>query len=148
MKQPTVLALALSILLPTAAFAGPAADAVAYFYKKGIGTEAMEETRDRFTGAAKAFLDANDRVFDEREEICLDFGLAVDGQDYDEAEIARSLKLHETVDGDAAMVIARFTNFGEPREIEWTLAKEGGAWKVSDIANNALGWRVSQFTCQ
>ena len=112
MKQPTVLALALSILLPTAAFAGPAADAVAYFYKKGIGTEAMEETRDRFTGAAKAFLDANDRIFDEREEICLDFGLAVDGQDYDEAEVARSLKLQETVDGEDRAVLVEECEVG------------------------------------
>lgn len=148
MKPLLAVALACAFLSPVAAFAGPAADAVSYFYRQGIGTESMEESRSRFTGPAKAFLDANDRIFDEREEICLDFGLAVDGQDYDEAEVARSLKLDETVSGTGAIVIARFTNFGEPREIEWTLVEEGGAWKVSDIANNALGWRVSRFTCQ
>ena len=56
--------------------------------------------------------------------------------------------VYSTSSPGRAMVIARFTNFGESREIEWTLVKEGGAWKVSDIANNALGWRVSQFNCQ
>lgn len=140
--------LALATLLSQPAWAGPAADAVGYFYAEGIGMEADESSRDRFTGPARAYLDASDRAFDEREEICLDFGLAVDGQDFDAAEIARTLELDEAADGGAAIVVASFTNFGQPREIEWTLVEENGAWKVTDIANEAAGWRVSQFVCE
>lgn len=140
--------LALAALLPQPAWAGQAADAVGYFYAEGIGMEADESSRNRFTGPARAYLDASDRAFDEREEICLDFGLAVDGQDFDAAEVAQTLELEEAADGGAAIVVARFTNFGEPREIEWTLVEENGAWKVADIANETAGWRVSQFLCE
>lgn len=108
--------LALAALLPQPAWAGQAADAVGYFYAEGIGMEADESSRNRFTGPARAYLDASDRAFDEREEICLDFGLAVDGQDFDAAEVAQTLELEEAADGGAAIVVARFTNFGEPRD--------------------------------
>lgn len=132
----------------SAALAGPAADAVRHFYDN-LGEETLQETRDRYTGPARAFLDANDRVWAEREEICLDFAFAIDAQDYDEDELARTLALDETVDGDEAVVVARFSLFGEPRNIEWTLAEEGGVWKVSDVAGlDGEGWRLSEFVCE
>lgn len=140
--------LAIAAVWSHPAWAGPAADAVGYFYSEGIGMEADEASRDRFTGPARAYLDASDRAFDEREEICLDFGLAVDGQDFDPTEIASTLELDETANDGAAIVVARFTNFGQPREIEWTLVEQNGTWKVADIANEAAGWRVSQFVCE
>lgn len=131
-----------------AAFAGPASDVVRYFYEN-LGSETLEENRDRYTGPAKAYLDANDRVWTEREEVCLDFAFAIDAQDYDEEELARTLALDETVDGSGAVVVARFSLFGESRNIEWTLAGEGGAWKVSDVAGlDGEGWRLSEFVCE
>lgn len=141
---------ALSFLLAPvpAAFAGPASDAVRYFYDN-LGEETLEENRDRYTGPARAYLDANDRVWAEREEVCLDFAFAIDAQDYDEEELARTLVLDETVNGRAALVVARFSLFGEPRNIEWNLADEGGAWKVSDVAGvDGEGWRLSEFVCE
>ena len=112
-----------------------------------MGYEAAEENRDRFTGAAKAYLDANDLAWAENEEACLDFGLTVDAQDYDEAEIARTLQLKESVQGDGAIVMADFTMFGVKRTLEWTLEREGRSWLVADIMSLTGGWRLSEFSC-
>jgi len=141
---------ALSLVLGSApaALAGPAADAVRYFYDNP-GAELLEENRDRFTGAARAVLDANDRMWAESEDVCIDFGITVDAQDFDEDEIARTLALDERVAGDAAEVTARFSLFDEPRTIAWHLLQEGGAWKVADIAGlDGEGWRMSEFDCE
>lgn len=127
--------------------AGSAADAVRFFYDHA-GTEMEEANRDRFTGPARELLDANDRSWEENGEVCLDFSFTVDGQDFDEDEIARTLALDEAVSGASAVVNARFSLFGEPRHVEWSLAREGNAWKVADIASPETGWRLSEFTCE
>ena len=133
---------ALFILIAAPAFAGPASEAVRFFYTS-IGAEFDPQNRDRFVDPARALLEAND-TGDDR---CVDFGIAVDGQDYDEAEILRTLDLRESVQGDGAIVMAHFTLFGEKRSIEWTLEREGRAWKVADVMSLQGGWRLSDFEC-
>lgn len=142
-----LIAAFLQLASATAVLAGPPADAVAFFYRN-LGAETDPANRDRFTGKARVYLDANDKAWEENEEVCLDFSVVVDGQDYDDAELARTLKLEEMTGADGTVVIARFTLFGEPRAIEWTLVEEGGAWKVADITAPANGWRLSEFTCE
>ena len=141
-------AYATMVLLTAAApaHAGPAADVVAYLYAH-IDAPFEAAERDRFTGPARALLDANDALWEEGQEACLDFSFVVDGQDWDDGEIAGSLALTEAVDGDAAVVTARFTNFGETHTLDWTLARDGGVWRIADVASPAGAWRLSTLTC-
>jgi hypothetical protein len=134
--------------LPTApALAGDPSLAVQYFYDN-LSAETGLENRDRFAGPALDFLNAADAAWDRDETLCLDFGFPVDAQDYDDAEIARTLKFEETVDGDTANVVAHFDNFGEPTEVEWTLVQKSAGWQVSDVASTANDWRLSTFSCE
>lgn len=133
-------------LVAAPALAGPAADAVRFFYDHP-GVELEAQNRDRFTGPARAFLDANDRSWEENGEVCLDFSFAIDGQDFDEEEVAGTLVLGEAARGAGALVTASFSLFGEPRSVEWSLALDGGAWKVEDVAAPGSGWRLSEFSC-
>ena len=140
----------LSMLLTTTAtpvFAGEAADVVGYFYDN-LGAETQPENRGRFTGPALAFLNAADAAWERDETNCIEFGFSVDAQDFDEAEIEKTLALDETIDGDTATVIAAFENFGQATRVEWTLRQTPSGWLVSDIASPTNGWRVSSMTCQ
>jgi hypothetical protein len=133
------------------ALAGPAADAVRFFYEP-VGSPSDPEFRDRFVDPARTKFQENDTLSSNGDEIgCIDFALPVDAQDLDDAEVARTLKLDETVSGDDATVTASFNLFpGEPesrREIVWTLKKVGDAWKIADIAAPKSDWKVSEFDC-
>lgn len=131
----------------TPAFAGEPSDAVRYFYEN-LGAETEMENRDRFAGPALDFLNAADAAWVRDETNCIEFGFAIDAQDFDEAEIVRTLELDEAVDGDTAMVVAHFDNFGQATEVEWTLSQNAAGWQVSDIASRANDWRVSTMSCQ
>lgn len=150
MRLPACLA-AVAMLWPVSSFAGPASDAVRFFYAPP-GFEADPVERERFMDPARAIFDANDRLSGGDEVGCIDFGLAIDGQDYDEGEIARTLVLREEVDEDTAEVTATFRQFpGEEqsrREILWYLAMLDGEWKVYDIASLTGDWQLSAFDCQ
>ncbi|AKI01698.1 hypothetical protein IMCC20628_03004 [Hoeflea sp. IMCC20628] len=137
-------ALALS---STPAFAGTPSDAVRYFYDH-LGAESEFENRGRFTGPALDFLNAADAAWIRDETNCIEFGFAIDAQDFDEAEIARTLKLDETVDGDTAHVVAQFNNFGLSTVVEWMLSQSAAGWQVSDIASDTNDWRVSAMSCK
>lgn len=145
------LAAAVAMLLPAPASAGPASDAVRFFYAPP-NFEGDRALRDRFVDPARAIFEANDKMSSGEEVGCIDFGLAVDAQDYDEAEIARSLDLSEETSGATAEVTATFRLFpdeqGSRREILWSLAREDGEWKVSDIASLSGDWRLSEFDCR
>ncbi len=134
------------LLVSGMAFAGSPSDAVRYFYQN-IGSETEPDNRDRFTDQALAALDANQRQANTGEAGCIDFILAIDGQDIDQNGIASTLNLTETLSGDNADVIADFSAFQEPRQVEWSLRNIGGEWKIADIASRANNWRLSQFKC-
>lgn len=140
----------LSILLTTAAtpvFAGEAVDAVKYFYDN-LGDEFAPGQRHRYTGPALDYLTAADVAWERDEANCISFSFAVDGQDYDDEELASTLKLDEMVEGGTAKVTASFVNFGQPTQVEWTLQTSGNGWLVSDIASLANDWRVSEMSCE
>jgi len=60
----------------------------------------------------------------------LDFDPFISAQDYELKDVEI---VSETIDGDEATVEVGFTNFGDRTELTYTLAKEGGAWKIDDI---------------
>lgn len=148
MFRKTALA-AILALSAVPALAGPASDAVRFFYTP-VKWEADPEFRDRFTGPAKKLFDLNDKM-PEGEIGCIDFGPGIDGQDYDDATIKKTLKLAEEVSGDQATVTARFTLFPEgddaKREMQWLLVNEGGTWKIADIVSVTSGWKLSELEC-
>jgi hypothetical protein len=136
----------LGLLLSGPAFAGAPADAVRYFYSN-IGSETEPDNRDRFTGLARAALDANQQAANSGGASCIDFILALDSQDLDQNEIDSSLALNETENGPSANVTASFTLFRQPHEVEWSLQEVDGVWKVSDIASRTGNWRLSGLKC-
>ena len=148
MKRLIPLAL-FSLFAVTAAHAGPASDAVRFFYVP-VKWEADAQYRDRFADPAKALFDKNDQT-PEGEMGCIDFGPGIDAQDFADPTIKKTLKLAEQVDGDTATVTATFDLFaegeGSGREMVWTLQKVDGAWKISDIASVTNGWKLSELNC-
>ncbi|MDI6027692.1 hypothetical protein QBK99_16010 [Corticibacterium sp. UT-5YL-CI-8] len=146
-----VLLAAMTFALPAPALAGPVSDTVRYFYET-FKFEGAPEMRDRFADPAKAKFDKNDRLIESGDNVgCIDFSLALDAQDYDEAEVARTLKLEEKLSGDSAEVTAQFRIFAEgddtERQILWSLENVGGVWKITDIASKTGDWRLSEFYC-
>ncbi len=76
---------------------------------------------------------------------CIDFGLDIPGNDYDEAEILRTLSLSSRGTQMRTTVEATFSTFGSPARIAYDFIVEDGFWKIDDIAGP--GYRVSQIHC-
>ena len=149
-----VLAAAMSIALPAAALAGPASNAVKFFYVPEVRFEADAKYRDRFTEPVTKLFDLNDKAAKNNpdEVACLDFDPGLDAQDFDQKTLAKTLKLAETVNGDTAEVTATFSLFPEgddsKREMVWSLKKVGGKWKIADITTKTSNWTLSALECQ
>ena len=149
----TVLVAALSIALPVAAFAGPASDAVKFFYVPAVKFEADEPYRDRFTEPVAKLFGLNDQATKKNpdEVACIDFDPGLDAQDFDQKSVSKTLKLSEKLDGDNAEVTASFSLFSEgddsKREMVWSLKKIDGKWKISDIASKTSDWTLSALEC-
>jgi hypothetical protein len=144
-----LVAVALASAACPPAFAGAPSDAVQFFYDN-IGSERLPENRDLFTARAREQLDANGRTEDAGDGSCVDFVMAIDGQDFDEDEVARTLELSEAFSRGDAVVSAEFMNFGEPHLVQWMLMDEDGDgdWKVADISIPNNGWRLSDLECE
>ncbi|MBW8909082.1 MAG: DUF3828 domain-containing protein [Mesorhizobium sp.] len=151
--KPIVVAAVLSIVLPAAAFAGPASNAVKFFYVPDVKFEGDAKYRDRFTDPVTKLFDLNDKATKNNpdEVACLDFDPGLDAQDFDQKTLAKTLKLAETVNGDTAEVTATFNLFPEAddskREMVWSLKKLDGKWKVADIASKTSNWTLSALEC-
>jgi hypothetical protein len=137
---------AVAVAVAGPALAGPATDVVASIYAEPT-SELEPSKRGLYTDPARSQLDRNDEILESGDLGCIDFSLAYDAQDYDEVEIARSLRLAETAGRDEATVVASFRNFGQQVEIEWNLKLVGRAWKIADIVSRTGGWRLSGFDC-
>jgi hypothetical protein len=138
-------------LSPGAALAETPTDAVAFFYH--LSNSVFDPAfRDRFADAAADRLDENEALAADGDAGCIDWSLALDAQDYDEAEFMRTIGLEEEmIDGTAAVVTATFRLFPADenmREIIWTVVNRGGEWKITDIASPASDWRLSELDCK
>ena len=143
-----VLVMLMPVGLPAIALAGEASDAVRPFYEHP-GLELEPAERGRFVDTAKTVLDQNDAIKAGGEpDGCLDPALPFDDTKYDHAEVLRTLKLAEAVNGDNAKVVAIFKVPDGMARMEWKLRKVDGAWKVADIVSMTKDWALSQFNCQ
>ncbi|WP_299676776.1 hypothetical protein [uncultured Roseobacter sp.] len=98
-----------------------------------------------FTRRMVAFYEANESYGDDLARACVDFGFAVPGNDYDAAEISRTLQVSARTTPERITVEARFSSFGSPAQVTYEFAQEDGFWKIDDIAGE--GFRVSQIPC-
>ena len=153
MKLPLVLVL---LPLATPALAGPASDAVKFFYAPKVRFEADAAYRDRFTEPVTKLFELNDEAQRKNpdEVACIDFDPGLDAQDFDQKTVSKTLKLAEALDGGTGTVTATFTLFpadagvdGAAREMVWSVKKIGGTWKIADIASKTNGWTLSQLEC-
>lgn len=150
------LAVLICIAAPSAALAGPASDAVKFFYTPQVRFEPEAKYRDRFTQPVTKLFELNDQAQQKNPDqiACIDFDPGLDAQDFDQKTVSKSLKLVEALDGDSGTVTATFTLFptvedgeGAAREMVWTVNKIDGKWKIADIASKTNGWALSQLQC-
>jgi hypothetical protein len=133
---------------PGNAVAGEASDAVKAFYDHP-GLELDPSARDRFVDPARKILDQNDAIkASGSPEGCLDPNLPFDDTKYDHAEVTKSLKLAEVVNGEDAKVVATFKVPDGMARLEWKLRNVDGKWKVADIVSMTKDWALSQFNCE
>jgi hypothetical protein len=153
MKLPLAIA---TLLLATPAFAGPASDAVKFFYVPEVKFEPDAKYRDRFTEPVTKLFELNDEAQRKNpdELACIDFDPGLDAQDFDQKTLSKTLKLAEALDGDSGTVTATFTLFpaaagveGAAREMIWSMKKIDGRWKIADITSKTNGWTLSQLEC-
>jgi len=152
MKPAALLASAILAMTVTSAHAVEASETVRGFYTD-VEFEADPSFRDRFVDPAKAKFAENDAQSSNGEEVgCIDFVLAIDAQDYDEKELAKTLQISGEDEGDSATVTAKFSLFEDQadsaREIVWSLRNVDGDWKVSDIESKTNDWKLSEFECK
>jgi hypothetical protein len=144
---------ALSISSPMAAFAGPASDAVKFFYTPEVKFEADAQYRSHFTEPVTKLFELNDAAIRKNPDqlACIDFDPGLDAQDFDQASIDKTLKLSEKVNGDTAQVTATFQLLPEDddssREMLWSMKKIDGKWRIADIASKSNNWTLSELGC-
>jgi hypothetical protein len=150
MKLPLSIA---AFLVATPAIAGPASDAVKFFYLPEVKFEPDAKYRDRFTEPVTKLFELNDAAIRKNPDViaCIDFDPGLDAQDFDQKTLSKTLKLAEALDGDAGTVTATFNLFPDgdvaAREMVWSVKKIDGRWKIADIASKTNGWTLSQLEC-
>ncbi len=138
-----VLSLAFS-MLSGIAFAGQPMDVVKPFYADP-GSELGAENVDKYTGKANEVMKlSNDPSND---GACIDFMMSLNAQDFDEAELKKTLDITEALAGDYATVVATYKIFNEPMEINWEMEKVEDTWKIADIYPKDKSWQLTKFEC-
>lgn len=117
------------------------------FYDQ-VGLEVDPAQRGHFIDPAKTVLDKSDALRKSGQGECLDPNMALDNADYDKAEIDKSLKTLEAINGDEAKVIVAFVVAGNPHRLEWKFKKVDGEWKISDLLSVTGEWALSQYQCE
>ncbi|HEV2512778.1 hypothetical protein [Bosea sp. (in: a-proteobacteria)] len=112
--------------------------------QSSIGRLRSAENRGRYFQPSLVRLFAAD---DRADNLCIDFAITSSGQDFDEKEIARTLRVEVKAGDDRAAVDVRFRNFGEANHIRYDFVRAGEAWKIADIASLSHRWRLSKIRC-
>ncbi|MGB3832406.1 MAG: hypothetical protein WA975_11150 [Mesorhizobium sp.] len=121
--------------------------AIKPFYEH-YGLELDPAERNRFTDPARTVLDKNDVLRKSGQGDCLDPNMALDNAVADKAEIGRTLRMLEAVEGDQARVVVAFVEAGAPHRLEWKLKRVGGDWKIADLLSVTGEWALSQYQCE
>ena len=78
---------------------------------------------------------------------CLDASLVVNGQDFDDRELRRTLTIKEMAnDGTHAVIVSQMKTFGRPGTFRYEFVNEGSRWKINDVVLPG-GYRLSEVRC-
>ncbi len=143
-----VLTLILStIALP--ALAGPASDAVRFFYAPDVN-DLDPANRSRFTDPALAKLAEYDTSSSDGTEVgCIDWVLALDAQDFDDAELAKSLsstRMSRATRRPSPPVPHVCGRCQQPRN-HMDMAKWAAPGRCRRRSPRASDWRLSALDC-
>lgn len=106
------------------------------FYAPYFGEAEFSDESPFRSEALNALYAADEARTPEGEMGALSFDPYVDGQDMDLADFEIG---EPVIEGDVAEVEVTFTNFGEPRELEYRLVLEDGGWRIDDVASTLPG---------
>lgn len=133
-----LVALALLLFAAAPALAATAAPKVfdtpqallQYAYAPYASGNFQDDNDILYTTELNAMFKAADEAAGEDEVGPVDFDVFVNGQDYQLTE----LKIGDPApDGQGVKVPVTFKNFDQPQSLMFSLVKEGGGWKISDI---------------
>jgi hypothetical protein len=145
-----VLALLAVVLRAASPPAGVDGDPVALLtaiYKTytdiGPGEDGVPELSGVYSKRLQALIDKDEKETPEGDVGRIDWDLFVDGQDWQLTELKIVPALKEAT---RAEVRATFNNFGEPRDILYTLVLENGHWRIDDIQETLKPrWTMSKI---
>jgi hypothetical protein len=131
---PLLLAVALGAAAPLDKVDGDPVTLIAAIYKTytdiGPGEDGMPGLPGVYSARLQALVDKDEKETPEGEVGKIDWDVFVDGQDWQLTELA---VVPVTKDDGQAKVRATFKNFGEPRNILYSLVLEDGHWHIDDI---------------
>jgi hypothetical protein len=115
------------------------------FYAPYLAQDAaFDDESEYFSADLQGLYEADAEATPEGEMGALGFDPFIDGQDWDIT--ALEIGAAQT-DGDAAVVVVQFDNFGETRALSYDLVREDGSWKIDDVASTTPGseYRLSEI---
>lgn len=131
--------LMLAMLLTSAAMPSLADDVahkvntVKQLYTKSGLTNGNTSLKRLATPDLKTLFTTADRATPDGELGCIDYVVSQQGQDYDEREILRTLKINALSNGN---VQVRFKNFGENVNLQYKLICSTNGCKIDDVLQN------------
>jgi len=141
------LAIALGAASPLAEVDGDPVALLTAIYKTytdiGPGEDGMPGLPGVYSKRLQALIDKDEKETPEGDVGRIDWDLFVDGQDWQLTELKIVPALKEAT---RAEVRATFNNFGEPRDILYTLVLENGHWRIDDIQETLKPrWTMSKI---
>ena len=142
-----LLAVVLSAASPPAGVDGDPVALLTAIYKTytdiGPGEDGMPGLPGVYSKRLQALIDKDEKETPEGDVGRIDWDLFVDGQDWQLTELKIVPALKEAT---RAEVRATFNNFGEPRDILYTLVLENGHWRIDDIQETLKPrWTMSKI---
>ena len=117
------------------------------FYDQ-VGLEIDPAQRSHFIDPAKTVLDKSDALRKSGQGECLDPNMALDNADYDKAEIDKSLKTLEAINGDQAKVIVAFVCRATRTGWNGNSRRSTATGRSSDLLSVTGEWALSQYQCE
>jgi hypothetical protein len=107
------------------------------------GEEAMPDVQGVYSRRLQALVDKDANETPEGEVGRIDWDVFVDGQDWQLTGLKIVPVSH---DATQAEVRASFKNFGEPRDLRYSLVLEDGHWRIDDIQETLKPrWTMSKI---
>lgn len=107
------------------------------------GEDGTPDVQDVYSKRLQALIDKDEKETPEGDVGRIDWDLFVDGQDWQLSELKIVPVSQEAVQAE---VRATFKNFGEPRDILYTLVLENGHWRIDDIQETLKPrWTMSKI---